>query len=98
MPFEHVRARGRREKREAGGPGQGCHAARERARGLPPTSGRRPDRVPADHGPALAQAGSAGSLTRGTRPATGEGGRRERDGARVGRPGKERGGPSPDEQ
>jgi hypothetical protein len=37
-------------------------------------------------------------MTCGTRPVAGEGGRRERRGVRVGRPEKERGGPSPDDQ
>jgi hypothetical protein len=38
-----------------------------------------------------------GSLTRGTQPPAGEGGRREAQG-RVGRPGKKQSGPSPNEQ
>jgi hypothetical protein len=71
-------------------------------RGMGPGPDRRavPRPCPSRPRPALfrAGAGGAGSMTCGTRPVAGEGGRRERRGARVVRPEKERGGPSPDDQ
>jgi hypothetical protein len=86
-------------KRGRQGGGSGGEDATRHGEGVGPG----PDLVPADRGPtaacgrrALFRAGGGcvRSLKHGTRLAAGEGGRRERRGACMGRPGKERGGPS----